>query len=218
MDVFDRQTLRARYGGLRDDALLREALRESGDLVLPAREEIAEALSRRFGPFDGLVAREAARAGSLWGRIHHTLGFARLRAPGEPMLGGRDVPPYDGILFLATGGLGFLPTSASSAETFLDFAPEALEGPIAAWLGPTGARPVTPPGAPRPLPLPLRARLDEATAWIDAAVIVGIGPHRRELRVHVARGGDAVFRLEEAAQREVLGRWAEHVGIPFESP
>jgi len=217
MSQMSREELKKRYCELQDDALLREALIGAGELTPLGREAIAEALASRFGPYRELSGREVDRAGQLVGRLHDTRGFARLRAPGEPLLGGRDVPPYDGILFLATGGLGFLPTSAPAEQAFVDFAPAAQSGPIAAWLGPEGlAWPEgVDQGGPRPLPLPLRARLDPGAAWIDVASIDRVAPARRELRVYVREGADAVFRLPEPKPLQMLKRWAAHVERPF---
>jgi len=213
----DIQLLRERLSVLRDDELLRQALLAPGDFTLEALGVLAEILAERFGPFSALWKREVERTGNLVARLPDVRGFARLRGPGEPVLGGPDVPPYDGMLFLATGGVGFVPTSASPDTVFQDFAREAFEGPVAEWLGPQGTEwpQNAPREGPRPLPLPLRARLDPATAWIDRTRLLELSLGRQEWRLRAQDAADAVFRLVEHEGREALEAWSAGVGLPL---
>lgn len=215
----DPQLLRQRLLELRDDELLRQALLDPCALLPGAQAVLAEVLAARVGTFAALWDREMERTGALVSRLPDVRGFARLRAPGEPVLGGRDVPPYDGILFLATGGVGFLPTSASPDTVFQDFGTCAFEGPIAEWLGPKGSQwpQGAPRGGPRPLPLPLRARLDPATAWIDRASLAALTRTRQGWRLEAEEVADAVFRLAEDEDREPLEAWAARVDLPLSS-
>jgi hypothetical protein len=209
--------LKERFAALRDEDLLRQALVRTAELRPEAQVVIAEVLQERFGPYRVLAAQEVERAGQLIGRIRQVKGFSRLRAPGEPVLGGPDVPPYDGILFLATGGLGFMPRDTAPEQTFHDFDPAALQGPVSRWLGPEGLlRPSeVPEEAPRPLPLPLRARLDPASAWIDRDTMERLTRDKREWHLHVPEGADAVFRLTEASDSDLLHTWAQQVELPL---
>lgn len=211
----DPQLVRQRFSQLRDNELLRQALLSPCDLLPAAQAALAEVLAVRFGPFSTLWEREMARTGDLVARLPDVRGFARLRGRGEPVLGGRDVPPYDGMLFLTTGGVGFLPTSASPDTVFGDFGPGAFEGPIAEWLGPRGIEwpQGAPRGGPRPLPLPLRARLDPATAWIDRAHLEELSFTRRQWRFRAEGVADAVFRLAEDEDGAQIEAWAKRVAL-----
>ncbi len=129
MSTADIDRIRKHYGALRDEELLRTAVLEGGTLVAPAQEVVRDVLLQRFGPPLDLVQREQERTGKLWGRIQQIQTFSRLRGPHEPVLGGgRDVPPYDGVVLLADRGLGFVPSSPPRPEEIFPTLPQ--DGPM----------------------------------------------------------------------------------------
>ena len=110
MSTVDLERIRAHYAALRDGELLRVAMVEGGALVPAAQEVVQEVVRQRFGTPAELIQREREKTGSLWGRIQQVQTFTRLRGPLEPVLGGRDVPPYAGVILLTNQGFGFVPS------------------------------------------------------------------------------------------------------------
>jgi len=214
----DIDRIRKHYGALRDEELLRTAVLEGGTLVAPAQEVVRDVLLQRFGPPLDLVQRERERTGKLWGRIQQIQTFSRLRGPHEPVLGGgRDVPPYDGVVLLADQGLGFVPSSPPRPEEIFPTLPQ--DGPMSGWWeGLLDATDI--PADQRDaralyrLPLSLRALLDPTAAWIALSNLKQLELRGLELRVVVDGAGDALCRVPTPAP-EFLGRWTTQYDIPL---
>lgn len=220
MSKADLDRIREHYGALRDGELLRAAVGEGGTLVASAQEVVRDVVQQRLGAPADLVQSERRRTGRLWGRIGQVQTFSRLRGPNEPVLGGRDVPPYDGMILLTDQGLGFVPSSPPALTELFPTLPEPDQGPMGDWwtsLLDAAAIPEdlrTTQSVFR-LPLCLRARLDPSSAWIALGDLERLDLRGLDLRVVVSGAGDAVCRVPEPAP-EFLGRWGTQLGVTLQ--
>ena len=217
MTGIDSKAIRKHFLELRDDVLLEEALLRSEGMSEAAQEVACDVLNERLGGTSALLERERKRSGRLWGRIMEVRTFTQLRGEGEPVLGGRDIPPFDGVVLLSDQGLGFLPVPPQPLPDGVSL-PED-DGPIKSWwealLDAAGAPPGQPPPPPLVrLPLSLRATLDPTTAWIDKTLIHRLALEDLDLRVVVPHGRDVVCRLPPPAP-EFLERWVKVVNVPL---
>jgi len=169
-----------------------------------------------------LLTREREITGQLWGRLQQVQTLTRLRGPLEPMLGTRDVPPYDGVILLFDQGLGFVPTSPPNPEelfpTLRDLDPD--HGPLGAWWTEVLDAAAVPPAlrdarAIYRLPLSLRARLDPTAAWIGLGTLARLELRGLELRAVVDGAGDAVCRVPADAP-ELLGDWGAQFDVTLQ--
>jgi hypothetical protein len=214
----DIDSIRKHYGSLRDGELLRAAVLEGGTLIAPAQEVVREVVLERLGPPAALVQRHLEQMGKVWGRIQQVQTFSRLRGPNEPVLGGgRDVPPYDGVIFLADRGLGFVPSSPPRPEEIFPTLSDHTPGSMAQWWdGLLDAAAV--PADQRDgqalyrLPLSLRARLDPTAAWIAKGDLKHLELRGLDLHVVVDGAGDALCRVPAPAP-EFLARWGAQFDI-----
>ncbi len=218
MSTADIDRIRDHYGALRDGELLRAAVLEGGTLVTEAQEVVREVVRQRFGTPADLVQREREQLGKVWGRIQQVQTFSRLRGPNEPVLGGgRDIPPYDGVIFLTDSGFGFVPSSPPRPEEIFPTLGDHTPGSMAQWWDtlldaaqiPADQRDAQ---ALYRLPLSLRARLDPTASWISKADLNHLELRGLDLRVVVDRAGDALCRVPTPAP-EFLGRWTAQFDI-----